>query len=221
MSHENQDLQKVRGASMPRSRKSVTFSSEGPRVFNADGEQDTRVRNGYSSGTPLKPIPSSNFPTIYTTTPNFNNDSVVLPVKLDKDRMAVIGNPKIEMKYGKFGVSDQFASRSSNFTAPSGVSCSWGNKSSYQTLHPGSQSIDLGYKNDERFNWRVSSGKSRPQTFLLDIQNTWSRSSARKKFHHQFPETNPDLRENLIRGRQHEFLDLNAQVLRGTPVDAY
>ena len=83
-----------------------------------------------------------------------------------------------------------------------------------------SRSLDLSFKDDDRFNWKVGCGTPRPQSRLLDIQNSFSKTQAKKDFLARFPERNPDLRENLTRGKKHEFDGFNAQILRGTPVVA-
>ena len=144
-----------------------------------------------------------------------NNGGIELPVALEKDRK----NGKVDSRYARFGVDDQFASKSTTFTGPTDFS--WNMKSAYADLHPGAASVDMSFKNDRRFNWKAGTGDPRPQTSLLQLQNAFTKSDARKKFHRQFYEINPDLRENIFRGKQHEFNGMNAQVLRGTPVDAF
>ncbi|XP_029200283.2 uncharacterized protein C7orf31-like isoform X1 [Acropora millepora] len=37
-------------------------------------------------------------------------------------------------------------------------------------------------------------GETRPSTALLELQNTWSKTEAQRKFHEQFPESAPDIR---------------------------
>ncbi|KAJ8036352.1 hypothetical protein HOLleu_20303 [Holothuria leucospilota] len=51
---------------------------------------------------------------------------------------------------------------------------------------------------------------NRPQTSLLKLQNSFTKSDARKSFHDTFPETNPDLRDNIGSGKKHEFHGQNA-----------
>jgi hypothetical protein len=38
-------------------------------------------------------------------------------------------------------------------------------------------------------------GPKRPSTALLELQNSWSRTEAHQKFHEQFPENAPDIRQ--------------------------
>jgi hypothetical protein len=83
-----------------------------------------------------------------------------------------------------------------------------------------SRSLDLNYKDDEFFNWKVTSGYPRPQSRLLDIQNSFTKTQAKRDFLARFPERNPDLRENITRGKKHDFDGFNAQILRGTPVES-
>ena len=83
-----------------------------------------------------------------------------------------------------------------------------------------SRSLDLSFKDDERFNWKVGCGYPRPQTKLLQIQDSFSKTRVKKAFLAQFPERNPDLRENITSGKKHTFGGFNAQILRGTPVVA-
>ena len=134
-----------------------------------------------------------------------------LPVDIERSRVA-----------SRYGVEDQLLSKSSNFFP--NTQNSWSAKSAYQSQYPGGATprkpplTDLSFKDDERFSWKPSSGTPRPQTSLLDIQDSFKISEIRKKFHQQFPETNVDLRENIILGKKHTFGGINAQVFRGTPV---
>lgn len=63
--------------------------------------------------------------------------------------------------------------------------------------------------------WIPGSGQLRPQSSLLKIQDSFSKSDARRRFHERFPENAPDLRENIVAGRGHWFGGINAQLLRG------
>ena len=106
---------------------------------------------------------------------------------------------------------------------PSDLRHSWACESSYQSQFPtgGTKSanyVDLSFKKDERFNWEPGCGTPRPQSSLLDLQNAFRKSDVRRKFHENFSETNPDLRENHTRGRKHEFGGINAQVFRGATI---
>ncbi|XP_064644813.1 uncharacterized protein LOC135498467 isoform X2 [Lineus longissimus] len=111
---------------------------------------------------------------------------------------------------------DQFASNSTTFfpgKVLDGASEQF--NTAYQAQFP---HYNIDYKNDARFQWKGDSNTPRPQTSLLQIQNSFTKSDAHKKLHHVFPETNVDLRENIIDGRQHvfdSFGHLNAQQLRG------
>lgn len=68
--------------------------------------------------------------------------------------------------------------------------------------------------------WQPGCGVPRPQTSLIKIQNSFSKSAVHNKLNSQFPERNLNLIENVHHGRKHEFGALNSQVLRGTLVNA-
>ncbi|XP_059174408.1 uncharacterized protein LOC131954646 [Physella acuta] len=108
-------------------------------------------------------------------------------------------------------MADEFRSLSTNFlpqgcqTAPTARSC-------YASQFP---YYDLGEKKDKRFDWQPGKGHLRPQTCLSELQDSFIKSEVRRRFHHQFPETNPDLRVNITTGKKHVFFGMNAQVIRG------
>lgn len=211
MSDENQNLQPVRSASLPRRRKSVSWGSDGRVAMTP------RAAHSSLPSIHAKQCNTPSYVPIHLSTAR-TLDPLDLPVKLEKDR-------KIDSRSKNGMTCDQFASKSSNFTAPGDLNMAgnyWSSKTSYQELHPGDQHFDLGYKNDGRFSWQPGQGTPRPQTRLTKMQDSWSKSDARKVFHKQFPETHPDLRDNERKGRQHEFFDryINAQVLRGCPVES-
>lgn len=107
----------------------------------------------------------------------------------------------------------QFLSKSTNFMPANGEFSS----SAYKKQFP-NYSVDMSFKQDERFQWKAGSGTPRPQTSLLQIQDSFSETDVKKKFRQQFPENLPDLRENIAAGKKHQFGSLNAQILRGTPI---
>lgn len=107
---------------------------------------------------------------------------------------------------------DEYRSMSSNF-APTNLNHSMQFVTAYQNQFPTYH--DLSYKQDPRFLWEPGFGSPRPQTNLLRIQDRFSKSSARRKFHGSFSESNPDLRENIVSGKKHTFFGLNAQNLHG------
>ena len=125
--------------------------------------------------------------------------------------MSSRANPRAAQLLSRHGSSNQFASKSSNFM-PSDFSASWAPKSAYESQFK----VDMSFKQEPRFDWKPGSGTPRPQSSLLDIQDGFSKSESRKMFRRQFPENLPDLRENIVLGRKHEFDSMNAQVLRGT-----
>ncbi|CAD5119626.1 DgyrCDS8221 [Dimorphilus gyrociliatus] len=130
---------------------------------------------------------------IYTSRSDGRNYSANLPLALSSRNM--------------------FSSKSSNLV-PTNLKTSWQNASAYESQF-GMNTERQQY--DPRFDWEPGSGTPRPQSRLLQIQNSFSKTDSRKEFHRKFPETNPDLRENIIFGRKHDFSPsgINAQVLRG------
>ena len=107
---------------------------------------------------------------------------------------------------------DEFGSLSTN-VAPSNLRHSYTFATAYESQFPAYQHI--GYKEDARFSWQPGHGRPRPQTDLLKIQDSFSKSEVRRKFHGQFPENNSDLRMNIIAGKKHTFGGMNCQILHG------
>lgn len=73
---------------------------------------------------------------------------------------------------------------------------------------------------DLRYSWEPGCGTPRPQTSLINLQNGFSKTEVHKNLREKFPESNPNLIDNIARGRKHTFGSLNAQVLRGTLINA-
>ncbi|GFR88677.1 hypothetical protein ElyMa_004258600 [Elysia marginata] len=88
---------------------------------------------------------------------------------------------------------DEFRSLSTNFM-PSGLSSDMTSRSSYASQYP---IYDLSEKKDLRFSWEPGCGLPRPQSCLLDLQNSFIKSEVRKRFHRTYPETNPEIRMNI------------------------
>ncbi|KAH3868327.1 hypothetical protein DPMN_031470 [Dreissena polymorpha] len=84
--------------------------------------------------------------------------------------------------------------------------------SAYKAQFP---AYHIGYKHDARFQWEPGYGTPRPQTSLLKLQNKFEKTEVRKKFLSQFSESNPDLRENITRGKKHSFWGINGQLIHG------
>ena len=235
MSRENQELSRTKQVATPKTARSVQFNGD-VTVATGAGDQPIRLasapihspkaerplpaslRPETSTGVPLKAMRTATsggamrVPASNATAGTQANAAMYasLPVSLESSRRAA----------ERLGQSvDAFASKPSNVT-PS-ARRSWNNNtSSYADLFPGTNHVDMSFKNDDiRFRWKTGSGYPRPQSDLLQIQDSFSKSDARRRFHQQFPEANPDLRENLISGKKHVFVGgLNAQVLRGTPL---
>ena len=221
MSNENQDLNQVRANAIARS-KTLTSSfghqANASRSGNSGcGAETLRLnlsaddaREQLPTLAPSRGYSSAREPMVHVTPTRSAGEPLCLPVPLQTERRG--------KRHARSSGDDQFLSKSTTFTGP--IDLNWAPKSSYAELHPGA-SADLSYKQDKRFKWKSGTGTPRPQTTLLKIQDTFTKSSIRKKFHKQFYENNPDLRENIVNGKQHEFGGMNAQVWRGTPVDAY
>ena len=106
---------------------------------------------------------------------------------------------------------DEFGSRATNFI-PSNLQNSLSFTSAYESQFP---HWDIGYKHDPRFEWQPGHGVPRPQTSLLQIQNRFEKSAVRRQFHNQFQESNPDLRQNIVKGKKHDFYGISGQLLHG------
>jgi hypothetical protein len=241
MSHENQNLGNVRPfAVQRRGGKTVQFA-DNVMVASGAGAEPIRI-----SSAPMElsiPNPGVNVPdTQYMSTEaqyDWRNSSLIQPrgdqgqqymdeVKKNAFSFAATRKNKEGRKTVTFGVStrrrgkydenqDQFASNSTTFFPGKVVDgASAGQfKTAYQAQFP---HYDIGYKDDPRFRWNPEGDTPRSQSSLLSIQDSFTKSDAHKKFHHIFTETNPDLRENITLGRQHQFDsfgNLNAQQLRG------
>lgn len=205
MSQENQDLNHVRMMSVPsHSAGQAGRSTEGVAGFQTQG----KAVAGRPITAPEGPAHSERYSYQWQMPEEEQN---VL------GRIAPIvssGHPKAGKLQSRHTVGNQFASKSSNFQ-PKGLSSSWSPQSAYGSQFQGSL-VDMSFKNDPRFGWKAGSGTPRPQTVLLDIQDSFTKSETRKRFHEKFRENGPDLRENITRGKKHEFGSMNAQVLRGT-----
>jgi hypothetical protein len=106
---------------------------------------------------------------------------------------------------------NEFSSKGTNFI-PSNLHNSLSYDSAYKAQFPNHH---IGYKHDPRFSWQPGHGLPRPQTSLLEQQNRFEKSSVRRKFHNQFPESNPDLRQNITSGKKHDFYGISGQLLHG------
>ena len=106
---------------------------------------------------------------------------------------------------------DEFGSKATNFI-PSNLQNSLSFSTAYESQFP---KWDIGYKYDSRFEWQPGHGVPRPQTSLLNIQNRFEKSAVRRKFHNQFQESNPDLRQNIVKGKKHDFYGISGQLLHG------
>lgn len=116
---------------------------------------------------------------------------------------------------GKTTARNQFESKSSNL----GIGSTSYNM--FQTSYDNQfKPESAAASSDPRYNWEPGCGVPRPQTTLLKLQNNFSKSDTYRKLSNQFPEKNPNLIDNINQGRKHEFMSLNAQVLRGTLINA-
>ena len=222
MSNENQDLDQVRANAFARSKALTSSFRHKPSASRSgsSGAESVRLNTSFDEDR-SEQLPSltprgystAREPALHVTGSKSHRDALCLPVPLEKAE-------RRSKRHVRFtgGADDHFASKSTTFTGP--IDLNWAPKSSYAELHPGA-SAELSYKQDKRFKWKPGTGTPRPQTTLLKLQDAFTKSAIRQKFHKQFYENNPDLRENIVLGKQHEFGGMNAQVWRGTPVDAY
>uniref|UniRef100_A0A8C8S9F0 Chromosome 7 open reading frame 31 n=1 Tax=Pelusios castaneus TaxID=367368 RepID=A0A8C8S9F0_9SAUR len=58
--------------------------------------------------------------------------------------------------------------------------------------------------------WIPNSGMPRPQTSLLELQDSFSKTGAHKRFHESINGEAKDLRDNIHEGRRHTFYGLNS-----------
>ena len=89
-----------------------------------------------------------------------------------------------------------------------------GATSQYANWRYGIYDFDYGRKNDARFDWRAGSGVPQPQSGIQRIVDSFSKTETHHQFHERFPESNPDLRENIIAGKKHLFNGIHQMVLR-------
>ncbi|KAK3772102.1 hypothetical protein RRG08_061186 [Elysia crispata] len=134
-----------------------------------------------------------------------NTEPVVRPAVVSFSRDSQLKPPPISETV------DEFRSLSTNFM-PTGLSSDMPIRSSYASQFP---VYDLSEKKDLRFSWEPGCGLPRPQSCLLDLQNSFIKSEVRKKFHRTYPEINPEIRMNINTGKKHNFFGMNAQVIHG------
>ena len=226
MSRENQDLRRTKTVATLRSGRGVRFNGNVTVGEDAGGQQNRHASALLGNPTMEHPLPrpetSSGVP-LRTTRAATNGGFALHPAcnaKADvrspdfRDHRLYAAHP-VEVEKSRRTSAGEWAVTKD--TAPS-TRHSWAPGSSYKNQFPGVNHVDMSYKNDARFQWTAGCGTPRPQTSLIQIQDSFSKSDARQRFHTNFPETNPDLRENLIFGRKHQFDGVNAQILRGTPV---
>ncbi|XP_064594859.1 uncharacterized protein LOC135461614 [Liolophura sinensis] len=106
---------------------------------------------------------------------------------------------------------NEFASLSTNF-APTNLTASVTESTAYSNQFP---AYDLRKDEDPRFKWQPGCGKPRPQTTLLKLQESFSKSRVHSTFHQTFHESAPDLRHGIRMGKKHTFDGMNAQTLHG------
>lgn len=242
MSTSNQKLSNVRGISGLKSGKSVSFS-DNVTVASVSENGPIRIFGESSNGLTeeerqlIESAGEANT-TQYTSThamydkkntgisdesskkraPKFTILSIQPPVEetvVESKQGPVFAQRKARRAATSLGDTeyrDEFSSLSTNI-APSNLRHSFSFKTAYESQFPVYNHI--GYKDDMRFSWEPGCGKPRPQSTLLDIQNSFSKSGVRQKFHSRFSESNPDLRENIVKGKKHSFFGMNCQVLHG------
>ncbi|XP_050407374.1 uncharacterized protein LOC126822486 [Patella vulgata] len=102
----------------------------------------------------------------------------------------------------------------SNGIVPTSLRGSSSFRSSYHSEFPIYH--DMTFKSDPRFEWTSASGTPRPQTALLQIQDSFSKSDIKNKFNREFPEKAPEIRDhNIIQGKRHVFNGVHGQLIHG------
>ncbi|CAL1541724.1 unnamed protein product [Lymnaea stagnalis] len=240
MSHENQNLERIREKAAPRntlrkqgSLKAVRFSDNVNvtnmqencpvkleeshiRPLNKAEQEELSRAFGYNTVTSLsyretqdkRPQTSQGLVgDPRNLAENLLGDPAV-PTVVGRNTNLVLGPPFVsftrdpQMKVTPISeMADQFRSLSTNFM-PTGVQNASPIKSSYSAQFP---HFNLAEKKDKRFDWEPGKGQMKPQSCLQEMQDSFIKSEIRKKFHHQFPEVNPDLRIHLSRKRRTLF----------------
>ncbi len=236
MSESNRNLLPIRLASLPRTARSVQFNEDITVAAGAGLEpirlSSAPINNPKMEG-PYRGRPDSS-PQVHTNQTRGDPTATYIPASHGQQRTQVEildGAPAqfkklpVPMEKTRYSYSlghdpiinsHHLDTKSSNLM-PTNLRHSWAGGSAYNSQFA---VVDMSFKTDDRFNWSAGSGMPRPQSTLLQIQDSFSKSDVRKKFHERFPETNPDLRENILFGKKHEFSGMNAQILRGTPIVA-
>lgn len=212
MSKENQNLANVR----INARKHVKFNDQVSVGEGAGSVPLVVTKTHMDTGMPKVPNlrrdkANDDYQTMERSTAMFRPGSAARPNS---------GARKVEMKLGQSGQTgigkpDLFASKSS--TLGIGATPYDNFKSSYAFDN---EAKSQAPKNDLRYSWEPGCGVPRPQTSLLNIQNSFSKTGAFKSLRSSFPESNPSLIDNINSGRKHNFGSLNAQVLRGALINA-
>ncbi|XP_074653332.1 uncharacterized protein LOC141907550 [Tubulanus polymorphus] len=233
MSTANQSLHNVKAHASTKRPKTVQFT-ENVTIATGAGGEPIRLSSAPMSGSVNQPVSEVQYtssqakfdPRNTLSDSQLNND--VIPAS-DKPVVALFNGTwpmpslratdeqnqrtsRMRGSYDRTIVQDQFAESRGKAVSEDRSEF----KSAYQAqFGSGAPPYDMSFKHDKRFDWNPASGTPRPQTSLLKIQDSFSKSRAHRKFHHSFPEQNPDLRENIIKGRQHEFNGYNTMQLRG------
>lgn len=245
MSSENQNLHNVRKASATKSMKSVKFSDNitvaqsldsgiirlssaptrgSPRMDleSCPKPESIPVNTTQYSSTEAQYLPENDkVPLEYTPEESiglpkikFTNIETPAPVEVEP-KPFIAYSSTLRKKPATTDPSseyrNEFSSNGTNFI-PSNLHNSLSFESAYKAQFPAHH---IGYKFDPRFEWAPGNGVPRPQTSLLDMQNRFEKSDVRKTFHRQFTEMNPDLRENITRGKKHSFWGINGQLIHG------
>ncbi len=100
---------------------------------------------------------------------------------------------------------------------PAGLNTSWPCQSAYQKEYS-RPDTNLPCQTNERFDWLPGYGTPRSTSQLAAIQNAFSKSEVRERFHREFPENAPDIRQNTVLGKKHTFHGINGQIFRGAAI---
>lgn len=238
MSNQNQNLQNVRinatkqvkfndqitvgegagnvplkiGKASIESPKQVLFSPQAPapRVVKA-------APAILSQSLPTPAIQSDEFQAMVRSSETFRPSSSMSRIKEHKITSLSDSEKLFLGQKGHTMAKNQFDSKASNL----GIGGSSYNlyKSSYDNQFS-STDTSKPPETDPRYDWEPGCGVPRPQTSLIKLQNSFSKSAAHRRLRESFSEKNPNLIDNVHLGRKHDFKGMNAQVLRGTLVTA-
>lgn len=207
MSTENQNLENVR----VNAKKHVQFNDQ-VSVGEGAGNAPLFVTKTHIETPKQRTIPVS---TLRKEKANEDYQSMKRSTTMFQPGSSTKPHGSVGRETTNIGAPDLFASKSSNLgmgaTPYDTFKTSYARDNEFKPLLA---------KDDVRYSWEPGCGTPRPQTSLLKIQNSFTKSGAHRSLRSSFPESNVNLIENVTEGRKHNFGALNAQVLRGALINA-